>query len=397
MGCANMPDGAMAVPPQPPAFAGLRARYISLLASPRFQRWAMRFPLTRPIARRRARALFDLTAGFVYSQILAACVQLDLFETLRPGPRSLAELSTMLDLPPAAAERLLRAAAALKLTAVNGRGEYGLGSLGAALLGNPGVTGLIGHHALLYQDLADPVGLLRHPRRAGALAGYWPYAAPATDMGVGAAGGRESLSSEQVGAYSALMAASNGMIADQLLHAYDITRHRRVLDIGGGEGAFVREAARRAPDIQFTVFDLPPVAHRAERHFAAAGISDRARGVGGDFFRDSLPAGADLITLLRVIHDHDDEAAAALLRRARHALAPGGTLLLAEPMAETAGAEPIGDAYFGFYLLAMGSGRPRSREKLCAMLQEAGFAETRVLRTPAPMLAGVITARAKNV
>ncbi|MCC7280468.1 MAG: methyltransferase, partial [Chromatiaceae bacterium] len=47
-----------------------------LLASPAFQRWAVDFPLTRPIAQRRARALFDVTAGFVYSQILFACVRL---------------------------------------------------------------------------------------------------------------------------------------------------------------------------------------------------------------------------------------------------------------------------------------------------------------------------------
>ncbi|MFU8765893.1 MAG: hypothetical protein ACNA7T_15290, partial [Haliea sp.] len=46
-----------------------------LLTNPRFHHWAVRLPLTRPIARRRSRELFDLTAGFVYSQVLFACVQ----------------------------------------------------------------------------------------------------------------------------------------------------------------------------------------------------------------------------------------------------------------------------------------------------------------------------------
>jgi len=54
----------------------------SLTARPRFRAWAARFPLTRPLARRRARELFDLCAGFVYSQVLAACVRLKLFEAL---------------------------------------------------------------------------------------------------------------------------------------------------------------------------------------------------------------------------------------------------------------------------------------------------------------------------
>jgi hypothetical protein len=58
-----------------------------LLASPRFRRWAAAFPLTRPIARRRTRDLFDLCAGFVYSQVLYACVRLRLFEILAEGPQ----------------------------------------------------------------------------------------------------------------------------------------------------------------------------------------------------------------------------------------------------------------------------------------------------------------------
>jgi demethylspheroidene O-methyltransferase len=59
-----------------------------LLSDPRFQRWAADFPLTRPIARSRAKGLFDLVAGFVYSQTLAACVRLDLFPILGGGPPS---------------------------------------------------------------------------------------------------------------------------------------------------------------------------------------------------------------------------------------------------------------------------------------------------------------------
>jgi demethylspheroidene O-methyltransferase len=82
-----------------------------LLISPAFRRWAARFPLTRPIAQRRALALFNLCGGFVYSQILAACVELRLFEMLAEGPRSGAALSRAMALSPEAAERLLAAAA----------------------------------------------------------------------------------------------------------------------------------------------------------------------------------------------------------------------------------------------------------------------------------------------
>ena len=113
---------------------------------------------------------------------------------------------------------------------------------------------------------------------------------------------------------------------------------------------------------------------------------------GGDF-HGGLPAGADTISLVRIVHDHDDAAAQALLRAAYAALPPGGSLLIAEPMAGTPGAEPVGDAYFGFYLLAMGSGRPRRAEELRAMLAAAGFTATHEHPTRRPLLARVLRAQ----
>ena len=73
-------------PPAPWFPERLRDFYDRLLASPRFRQFATRFPLTRPMARRRVRALFDLCAGFVYTQTLLACVRLRVFEILRDGP-----------------------------------------------------------------------------------------------------------------------------------------------------------------------------------------------------------------------------------------------------------------------------------------------------------------------
>lgn len=112
---------------------------------------------------------------------------------------------------------------------------------------------------------------------------------------------------------------------------------------------------------------------------------------GGDFRTDPLPEGADIVSLVRVVHDHDDEAAMALLSAAWKALPEGGTLLLAEPMAGTPGAGGV-EAYFAFYLLAMGSGRPRCAEALTGMLHTAGFTRVRPLATRRPMLVRVLIA-----
>jgi len=386
-----------------------------LLASPGFRRWAAAFPLTRPFARRRARALFDLCAGFVYSQVLLACVRLDLLARLHAsGPDSAAGLALRIGLDEPATRRLLDAAASLGLVRRRAGARYGLGPLGAALATEPGVAAMVEHHAMLYRDLQDPVALLRAGGGGGALARYWAYAGR---------GDPSATAAHEVAPYSDLMAASQAFIAGEVLDAYAPRRHRCLLDVGGGDGSFLAAAAARAPHLELMLFDLPAVAERArerlrERGLAARaphlelmlfdlpavaerarerlrerGLAARARTFGGDFRRDPLPRGADLVSLVRVVHDHDDEQAMALLRAARAALEPGGALLLAEPMAGTRGALPSGDAYFGFYLLAMGSGRPRRSGELRSMLRAAGFSTVKSVPTYTPMLVRVLLAR----
>ena len=381
-----MDGGQLLRPPgQPPR--RLRDR---ILASPGFQRWATRFPLTRPVARHRARALFDLCAGFVYAQVLLACIELHLFEILAEGWQAEAALAGRLGLAPAAARRLLDAAASLHLVQ-RGRGRragyYALGRLGAAALGNPAVAPMVAHHPLFYADLADPVALLRGEAGATRLAAYWPYAA---------AGDPRALPADVTRRYTTLMAASQPAVAAEVLDAYDFGRHRCVLDVGGGNGAFLRAVGARAPRLDLSLFDLPSVVAEAPALFAAAGMAGRAVVHGGSFLSDPLPRGADIATLVRVLHDHDDARALTILRAVRAALPQDGTLLLVEPMAGAPGAEPVGEAYFGFYLLAMGSGRARGPVEIAGLLQQAGFDRPRFLATHTPLITGIAVTQCRD-
>jgi demethylspheroidene O-methyltransferase len=367
-----------------------RALRDRLVASPSFQRWAADFPLTRPVARRRARGLFDVTAGFVYSQILYACVELDLFETLAAGPLDVDALAPRMGMTPAAADRLLRAAVALDLLERRGKSaagspRFGLGAHGAAMLGNPGIAAMVKHHRMLYRDLTDPLALFRGELAETELGRYWAYAGSADPAGSADAA---------VAEYSTLMTASNAFVAGDVLDAYSLKRHGCLLDIGGGEGNFLIRALERWPHLRGKLFDLPAVAERAQHRLNALGYGERAEAHGGDLMSTPLPRGADIVSLVRVIHDHDDEPAMTILRAARAALEPGGLLMLAEPMSETPGSEPVGDAYFGLYLLAMGSGRPRPPRELKAMLREAGFASIALRRTRRPMQTRLMLARA---
>ena len=373
----------MARPRNRGLLARFRAWRDAKLADPAFQSWAVANPFTRRVARRSAEQLFDLCAGFVYYKTLAACVELDLFERLAPGPLTAGEIAPALGMDPVNAERLMAAAASLDLLERRG-GAYGLGRLGAALRGAEGVTDMVRHHALFYADLDDPVALLQGRAAPTWLAEYWAYAGAKRTT---------ELSDRETAPYTGLMAASQAMIAEDVIAALPLRRHRLLMDVGGGSGRFLRAVAAAAPHLQLRLFDLPSVARQAETRFAEAGLSARVEAVGGDFFADPLPTGADAISLVRIVHDHDDGPALRLLRAARQALEPGGRLILAEPMAGVPGAGRSGDAYFGFYMLAMGAGRTRTEAELRGLLAEAGFAGIRRHRTRRPFLTGLLTAR----
>jgi demethylspheroidene O-methyltransferase len=344
-----------------------------------FQQFAVRFPLTQGVSNAYAKRLFNLAVGFSYARVLHACVGIDLFAMLSEGPMDDLQIAERAGLTQRGAHTLLEAAVALELIERHGQKRYRLAALGAALLGNPGVEAMIQHHSLLYEDLRDPLALLNGEVDNAHVKTFWDY--------------RPEADHEQAGAYSRLMAATQAMIARVVLAAYPIARHRIVMDIGGGEGVFLQHAARAAPKLRVRLVDLPPVAQRAQSRFIAQALSDRAECFGLDARRDVLPAGADLATFVRVLHDHDDDAALALLRAAHAALAPGAAVLIAEPMAGTKGAEPMGAAYFGLYLTAMGQGKPRSKQALAAMLQKAGFTAVREISSAQPVLVRLLVAR----
>lgn len=381
-------------PSAPPASASLALRWKRcwiaarnrIIGDARFRRWAARNPLTRPIARREAGGLFDLVAGFTYTQTLLAAVESGLIEFLAKGPAGAEDVAARCGLSLPGAALLLRASAAVGLAQQIAPDEWMLGQQGAALQGNAGVVAMIRHHRLLYADLADPLALLRGDRReATALSEFWTYA------GAPDPAAQNPRHDCETHAYSSLMASSQAMVAEQVLSAYSFDRHASLLDVGGGYGAFAQAVAAAHPALRLGIFDLPDVLGRHARATAAANTPALHP---GDFFRDLIPKGYDCISLVRILHDHDDAAVMILLATIRESLEPGSALVIAEPMAGTRGSEKMGDAYFGLYLWAMRSGRPRRAEEIGAMLEAAGFRRWRRVGTDLPVITSLIVATA---
>lgn len=344
-----------------------------LLTDIRFISFVQSVPVGRWIARKRSQQLFDIVAGFTYSQILAACVSLKVFERVGRDGTSLAELTRATGLTQERCLMLVKGAEALRLLQQSGQMVF-LGELGAALLAQPWIMRLVEHHSHFYTDLADPVALLNTAKASGDLQRYWAY----------------DDSSGDKARYSQLMAASQAAVSEQVLAAYDFSKHKRMLDVGGGAGAFLKAVGARYPELELNLFDLPAVAELAAAA-PGAGAATRIHAHGGDFRRDSLPGGMDLVTLIRVVHDHDDDAVLTLFRNIRAAVQPGTVLLIAEPLSGHSATARVADAYFNFYFTAMGQGRTRTPGQIAQMAGVSGFVQMRQWPTPNPLVTGVLS------
>lgn len=357
----------------------------------------IRFWPTRWVARKEAARLFDLVGGFVYSQVLFCVVRLGWVERLASSPRSRDELAQGADMPPEALDRLLAAASALELIEQRSDGRWQLGAVGAALQDNAAVQAMVLHHDVLYADLADPLALLRSSDSPTRLSRYWDYRAATRkhdgeNADAESAGQGSQEASRDVMPYTRLMSASQPLVARLVLQAYPFARHRCLLDVGGGDGTFLKRVADEIPGLQMKLWDVPPVVDLARANIRQAGLEARIECVPGNFHQDPVPQGVDLITLLRVLHDHNDGPALTLLKRLYQALPNNGALVLAEPMADAPGATRMGDAYFGFYLWAMRSGRPRSLHENKELLRAAGFRQITAPVSPLPLQAQVLVA-----
>lgn len=351
-----------------------------LIAKPSFQSWASRFPLTRGIARREGSEMFDLVAGFVQSQVLMAVVELRILHRLMEAPRTAAGLARESGMTTDRMEILLQAASALGLVRRRKDGRFMPARKGAALLGVPGLEAMIMHHRAFYRDMEDPVALLRGEVDTE-LANFWPYVF----------GARGEVDPSVTKTYSDLMADSQGLVAQDTLRMVSLSDVKCLMDVGGGSGAFALAVAQAYPTLDLKLFDLPDVVPAATARFDAAGQGGRLTAHGGSFRSDSLPYGADAISLIRVLYDHSDDTVRSLLSKIYDTLPSGGRLIISEPMSGGAKPERAGDVYFAFYTMAMRTGKTRSSHEISRLCAEAGFERFSTPTARRPFVTSVVT------
>jgi 3-hydroxy-5-methyl-1-naphthoate 3-O-methyltransferase len=176
--------------------------------------------------------------------------------------------------------------------------------------------------------------------------------------------------------------------------AFDVGGFRRLLDVGGGSGAFDIVLCQRYPELRATVYDLDFVTDIAARNVKDAGLGDRITVTPGDFFADaSFPAGHDLHLFSMIMHDWDDERDLLLLRKSFEALDRGGAVLICELLVDDDKTGPVPAALMSLNMLVETAGRNYTAAEYSDWLTQVGFVDPQVVPFEAPGANGVVTAR----
>jgi hypothetical protein len=267
------------------------------------------------------RELQAMARSLWISQAIYAAVDLGLADTLRGRPRKAPAVAAEIGVEPGPLARLMGALVTLGVLTRSNDGRFALTAMGSLLcagepdsvrssvlltgpahrrawgeLGNCVRTGQ--HAAKLLDGLDDPFAVFDSP--------------------------------ELQDGFNRAMAEGTRRIAETVVEAYDFAGIARLVDVGGGYGAFVPPVLAAFPAMTAVVFDLPHCALGASELALTAGVAGRCRFVAGDFFADPLPSGAGAYLVKSVVHDWDDRASVAILGACRRAASSDSRLLVVE-------------------------------------------------------------------
>jgi O-methyltransferase/methyltransferase family protein len=301
-----------------------------------------------------AAELRRLLGGYQISQAIHVAAVLGIADLLAEGPRTSGALAEATASDPDALYRLLRALAAVGVFEERDGKQFALTALGAPLRADApdsiaAWAAFIGrpYYRDAWSALPDSVRtgenafLLAHGKRV------WEYRATRPDEGA---------------IFDRAMAANSRLVTRSLIDAYDFGRFETIVDVGGGTGALLAALLAEYPRLRGILFDQPHVVSGVD-------LGPRAEVVAGSFF-DAVPAGGDAYLLKWIIHDWEDEEAAAILRTIRRRDAP---VLVVERVV----GPPNEDAEAKFSDLNMlvgPGGRERTLEEFRVLFDAAGFA-----------------------
>jgi len=261
-------------------------------------------PLNVPVPRPDTTRLQRLAHSYRAAAALMAAVELGLFTRVARGADTEAAVAQALDLTPTNAERLVTACVALGLLVREGDRLHNAPDVARFLVeGEP--------------TYAGPWMLFSKPdwNEWGRLAGHLGRR-DAVGLGKYAHG----FTVEQARKYHEATYSIGMGAARRFARQVDLAGRRQILDLGGGSGCYCIVAAQQHPELRAIVFDLPPVVEVTREFIASHGLADRVTAQAGDFTRDPLPAGADVVIMASNLPQYSREIVQTVTsRRSRRA------------------------------------------------------------------------------
>jgi len=315
----------------------------------------------------------DLIEAFRRSKIMFAAVTLGVFDRLHDAPARATDLASAGGANADALERLLDACCMLGLLEKAG-GVYRNAAVAETYLVSTSPNTLTGY--VQYSDsMLYPIwGNLVNGIREGSH--QWK-----TTFGFDAPIFSHFFRTEE--AMRSFLLGMHGfgqLTSPRVAAAFDLSRFRRMVDLGGATGHLTIAACEHYPGLRGVVFDLAGPAQMAREKAALSAARDRIEVVEGDFFTDELPE-ADLFALGRILHDWSDDKIDRLLRRVFDRLPEGGGVLLAEQILNDDGVGPPWANLQSVNMLLITEGRERTFDEYRRILERVGFSSVEGRKT----------------
>jgi cyclopropane fatty-acyl-phospholipid synthase-like methyltransferase len=294
--------------------------------------------------------LQSLLWSFARHRVVTVASRVGILRLLSEGKKSEKEVAAELGLDPLATTKMVRALSALGLVASDQDGYQAAPSLARYFRTGPNdIAPFLDHSHHLYDSWGENLE-------------HWLK---------GKAWETRARDAEGVKKFGEAMQAAAAMVADQVVDHLNLRAVRRMLDVGGGVGAYAKAYCRASADIEAVVLDTERTAALGRELIAREGLEARIRFIGGDYFETDFGQRFDLVQIANVLHQETKERAAELVRRAALALAPGGRLVVVDFSIDDAGNENEIGALFAINMRSFGD--THNEPTLRAWMANAGL------------------------
>jgi len=181
-------------------------------------------------------------------------------------------------------------------------------------------------------------------------------------------------------------AMHNGALdaANVLSEQVDLSNYKNLLDLGGGSGAYSIILTNKNKNLKASVFELPKVCEVANEYIQKLGDKSRIATMSGDYLKDQLPQGFDIVLLSQILHAHSVEDCKELIKKIYDTLPQGGLIIINEFLINSDKTSPVFQALFSLVMFLETKGSSYTEEEIKAWLTECNFKDIRILPLSGP-------------